>query len=535
MKKNKKRVVAVLLIVFWLAVLYLLQCLVVPKYQSGVVEGSMIAEYYRDKTKHDVVMIGDCEIYENISTVELWRQYGITSYLRGSAQQLPWQSYYLLQDTLRHETPKVVVFNVLSLKYNEPQSEAYNRMSIDGMEWSCAKIGAIKASMTEEESFADYLFPLLRYHSRWSELTEDDVNHLFSKDPVTFNGYFMRADVRPEEEFPDPMPLADYSLGKNAMSYLERMESLCRQKGIRLVLVKAPTLYPHWYDEWDSQIKAYADDKGLSYLNFIELRDDIGLDMSRDTYDAGLHLNVTGAEKLADYFGGWLRDSCGLPDHRGEKQYADYYETLTNHYEKEKQAQLTELKETGQLLSHAPVAVKETSFMKKIIIFGLIAALCLALTACSSSSGNAADSSTTSSAASAEVFTFTYRDVKIALSDEMAPIVKKLGEPKKYFESESCAFKGLDKVYTYDGVVIRTYPEKDVDYVLSVEFKDDTVATEEGIAIGDSREKVEKTYGKTDGRAATYTKGGVVLSIIFGDDDTVSSVTYTLASQSANN
>ena len=48
MKKNKKRVVAVLLVVFWLAVLYLLQCLVVPKYQSGVVEGSMIAEYHRD-------------------------------------------------------------------------------------------------------------------------------------------------------------------------------------------------------------------------------------------------------------------------------------------------------------------------------------------------------------------------------------------------------------------------------------------------------------------------------------------------------
>ena len=538
MKRNRKTVAAVLLVALWIGVLYLLQCLVVPKYQTGVVEGSMIEEYYRDPTRHDVVMIGDCEIYENISTVELWRQYGITSYLRGSAQQLPWQSYYLLEDTLRYETPKVVVFNVLSLKYNEPQSEAYNRMSIDGMKWSSAKVGAIQSSMTEEENFIDYVFPLLRYHSRWSELTRDDITHMFSKDLVTFNGYYMRADIRPEDEFPDPMPLADYTLGQNAMSYLRRMDALCKEKGITLVLVKAPTLYPHWYDEWDSQIADYAAENGLSYLNFIDLREKIGLDMSMDTYDAGLHLNVAGAEKLADYFGGWLRENGGLPDHRGEKAYADYYEALTKNYEKEKNAQLTELEKTGQLLSHAPVAVKETGFMKKIIVFALIAALCLGLAACSPSSGSTEASSAVSSEKAADVFTFTYHDVRIALKDEMAPIVKKLGEPKKYFESESCAFKGLDKVYTYDGVVIRTYPQDNVDYVLSVEFKDDTVATEEGVSIGDTRQKVEKAYGKTEetsARSATYAKGGVVLSVIFGEDDTVSSITYTIESQTSNN
>ena len=177
--------------------------------------------------------------------------------------------------------------------------------------------------------------------------------------------------------------------------------------------------------------------------------------------------------------------------------------------------------------------------MKKIIIFGLIAALCLALVACSPSSGKdkAEDSAPASSDAAAEVYTFTYRDVKIALGDEVAPIVKKLGEPKKYFESQSCAFQGLDKVYTYSGVVIRTFPKDKVDYVLSVEFKDDTVATEEGIAIGDTREKVEKAYGKaaSSGSAVTYSKGGVSISIIYGEDGNVSSITYTLDNQSTSN
>ena len=536
-KKSGTAALVVCSVAFWLAVVVLLQCLLMPKYQTGIVEGSMIEEYYRDKTRHDVIMVGDCELYENISTVELWRKYGITSYIRGSAQQLPWQSYYLLEDTLRCETPKTVVFNVLSLKYNEPQSEAYNRMSIDGMRWSASKWNDIKASMTPDENMADYLFPLLRYHARWTELTSEDYRHMFSKKLVTCNGYYMRVDVRPEDEFPDPMPLADYTLGKNAMSYLDRMEALCREKGIQLVLVKAPTLYPHWYDEWDRQMVDYAAEHELPYLNFIGLRDEIGLDMNTDTYDAGLHLNVYGAEKLADYFGAWLVENCGLADHRSQPETARYYNALAARYDKEKQSQLKELEETGELASHSPAAMqneKETNVMKKLLVFAVIAALCLGLVACSSDKKDNAGKGTSSSAVAEAGYSLKVRETEVVPGAEMAPILARLGEPKKYFESESCAFKGLDKVYTYAGVVIRTYPQDNVDYVLNVELKDDTISTAEGLCIGESKDKVTEVYGQpsssTD-QSVSYKKGGTVLSFIFDDNGSVSSITYGLASQ----
>ena len=109
-----------------LAGLYLLQRLLMPKYAADVVEGALIAEYYEEEKDHDVIFIGDCEVYENFSPAVLWQDYGINSYIRGSAQQLIWQSYYLLEDTLRYEKPQVVIFNVLAMQYNEPQREAYN-------------------------------------------------------------------------------------------------------------------------------------------------------------------------------------------------------------------------------------------------------------------------------------------------------------------------------------------------------------------------------------------------------------------------
>ena len=111
------------------------------------------------------------------------------------------------------------------------------------------------------------------------------------------------------------------------------------------------------------------------------------------------------------------------------------------------------------------------------------------------------------------------------------PVADKLGKPTKYFESQSCAYQGLDKVYTYGGVIIRTYPENDVDYVLNIELKDDSVSTVEGIGIGDAKAKVKEAYGEptsTTDTSDVFVKGNSKLSIIYGKDGNVSSIVYDL-------
>ena len=142
-------------------VLALLQRLLVPKYADGIIEGAFIGDYYKsDDKRYDVIFLGDCEVYDCYDPMEMWDEYGINSYVRGSAMQTIWQSYYLLEDTLRYEKPEVVVFNVASLQYDKPVSEAYNRMTLDGMRWSMSKYRSIMASMTDEECLIEYVFPL---------------------------------------------------------------------------------------------------------------------------------------------------------------------------------------------------------------------------------------------------------------------------------------------------------------------------------------------------------------------------------------
>lgn len=342
-KKNILRAVATTVAI--LLCLYLLQRLLMPKYATDVVEGALIAEYYEEEKDHDVVFIGDCEVYENFSPYILWKEYGINSYIRGSAQQLIWQSYYLLEDTLRYEKPEIVIFNVLSMKYNEPQKEAYNRMSLEGMKWSDSKIKSIQASMTEEENFLDYVFPILRYHSRWSELKWEDVKYMFHTPKVSHNGYYMRVDVKPAENVPEGKILADYNFGENAYFYLDKMTKLCKENDIQLILVKAPSLYPYWYEEWEVQMEEYAEEHELLYINFLELQEETGLDFMTDTYDAGLHLNLSGAEKITRYLGEILREQERIEDRREEEHLSQIWLEKQRFYEEERDSQYAALKE----------------------------------------------------------------------------------------------------------------------------------------------------------------------------------------------
>lgn len=342
MTKQKKMttvlsVLAVLLA--FAAALGLLTRLLEPKYATELVEGSMINQYYEEAGGHDVIFIGDCEVYANFSPMELYRQYGITSYVRGTSQQLVWQSYYVLEETLKYETPKVVVFNVNAMRYSEPVSEAYNRLTIDNMRWSAQKVGIIRASMAEEETFLSYVFPILRYHSRFDELTTEDLTYFFAGKHNTFNGYQLHTETVPMESLPAKRVLKNYQFGDVCYDYLTRMAQLCREQGVELILIKAPTLYPHWYEEYDAQIREFAQDQGLSYYNLVPAIEQIGLDFSTDTYDAGLHLNLSGTVKLCDYFGRILTQDHGCADHRQDAAVDAKYQALLDAYDTEIQKQ----------------------------------------------------------------------------------------------------------------------------------------------------------------------------------------------------
>ncbi len=313
--------------------------LVRPKYASGItLEGSMVENWYAHRNEgHQVLFVGDCEVYESFSPVTLFNEFGATSYIRGSAQQLMWQSYYLLRESLKTETPRAVVLSVCSLRYAEPQSEAYNRMTLDGMGLSREKFEAVRASLLPEENELSYYIPLLRYHDRIFELTAEDARYLFRGPELTYNGYLMRTEQVPYTRLPSAPVLQDPAFGAKPVEYLERITALCREKGIELILIKSPCLYPAWYGEWDDWLTNYAEQNGVEYINAIPRMDEMGIDLATDTYDGGIHLNVFGAEKYTRWLGAHLKERGLIQDQRLDPVEAARYDDLSRRYEQEKQ------------------------------------------------------------------------------------------------------------------------------------------------------------------------------------------------------
>lgn len=329
-----KKVRIIIIILLFIGIFYFLNILMMPKYQDTLVEGSFTSEYYKSPKNHEVIFIGDCEVYANFNPMILYEEYGISSYVRGNSQQLIWQSYYILEETLKYEIPKVVVLNVNSLRYDkssEKRSEAYNRLIIDRMKWSDSKINLIKESMLPEETFISYIFPILRYHSRYDELSKEDLKYLVKRDNVTYNGFLINKEVKGVENLPVKRKLNKYDFNSDNIKWLDKILELCKKNNIKLVLIKAPSILPYWYDEYEEQVINYASKNDLMYVNLLNAKDDIGIDYSKDTYDGGLHLNLSGAIKNSKYFGKVLKQSIDLKDYHGD----NYYEELLKQYREE--------------------------------------------------------------------------------------------------------------------------------------------------------------------------------------------------------
>lgn len=308
--KNSKDRFIIFIITFVLAfiALFFLQRLTMPKFVNEVPEGSLIEEYYADSHENDIIFVGDCEAYESFVPEFLEEKYGIRSFIRGSASERIWQSYYIMKETLKYEKPKTFVLSIQALSHDKPAREEYNRMTFDGMKWSCEKLDAILASVNEKEKLSEYIFPILRYHSRITELKTEDFKYIFKKPVVSERGYLKNTDVKPVKNLPKPKLLSDYTFSEKSMKYLKLITELCKKNNIQLILIKAPVLYPYWYEEWDRQVEDYAKENNLMYINFLKENEKTGIDYTTDTYDAGLHLNFNGAVKLTDYMGKLLTE-----------------------------------------------------------------------------------------------------------------------------------------------------------------------------------------------------------------------------------
>lgn len=163
----------------------------------------------------------------------------------------------------------------------------------------------------------------------------------------------------------------------------------------------------------------------------------------------------------------------------------------------------------------------------KITIFCIMAILYI-LCACEKQSSSEKKEKEEKRTSAQEVYFYQHEDQKIFLGQKIEEAVMVLGESYEYFEAPSCAAQGMDMFYYYQNLTVRANEIEGEKVVTEISFKNDTVATPQGIRISSSYADVVGKYGseyKTNGTAIEYVTGNVML-VFDMKDGKVAAIVY---------
>lgn len=131
-----------------------------------------------------------------------------------------------------------------------------------------------------------------------------------------------------------------------------------------------------------------------------------------------------------------------------------------------------------------------------------------------------------------EEYIFSYNGHAIHIGDDGNTVAAALGTPVDCIEEDSCGGEGPDKTFVYSGFRYDTVMTGGVDRIVKIVLTDDSVATPQGIRIGDAKSAVVSAYG--DGYTETA-DGGLVYTdgttkLMFGiRDGAVTAIHYIQA------
>lgn len=303
--------------------------------------------YHFPKHTVDVLCTGNSTFRQGFSPNTVWHDYGIVAYSRPDSRQAPELTYFEVKDTLRYHDLKVVIMGVSRLfyEYDYEENEPLIRRSMDYKHLSLDKIktAAALSSHTDIMETISYVFPIIRYHSRWHDASIEDA-----KESIRYERDFWRGEFRVNKlHVLEPRSFYDTSeeepeYSKDAIKWYIKTIELCKKKGVKVLLVSMPevTNTIGMY----RKAKEFADSYGVDYLDFDtdELIEATGLKYEED-FQGGHHLGITGSRKVAKYLGEYMVEHYQVPQWQCSDEFAAMLDADYELYEKEYESSVKKL------------------------------------------------------------------------------------------------------------------------------------------------------------------------------------------------
>lgn len=324
-------------IAFWMILLLLLgRVYQVLSWKDGSGEYMTPVEtfYGLEEDMVDVLFLGSSHCYCSIINSRLWDDYGIASYSLSISGQDIAASYYWLKEALKTQKPKVVCLEMFGATYHGygvegnlyrntlayHMSADYLRMVRDLIDEESGSIQT-ESNIVDEEDRSSFLAKWPIIHTRYKELQKQD----FTGPDTLYIGFSAQIDglryspitwTRDGEE----LYTGDETLEMEEEKWLRKIIELTEENGIELCLFLVPMSVTTQDQMRMNYVENIAEEEGIPFLNFVDLRDELRFDTEQDFLDWG-HVNYKGGEKVTAAMGRFIIQNYAIEDHRGDKRY----------------------------------------------------------------------------------------------------------------------------------------------------------------------------------------------------------------------
>lgn len=316
---------------------------------------------YRDnKTPFDVVLLGSSHMHSGINPNVLWDKYGITSFNYGTGGQPINVTYYLLKEVLKKYKNPIVVIDLYYLGYTEQFGKSgYIRYVLDSMKSSMNKVEAV-INTTPKSYWITYVFPFLRFHTRWKELNQEDFYYDYEKNYYT-KGFAATRDMYGKDSNSNPFVTGKVDLPPESMEYLMKIIQLSKDENFKLVFINAPydstiaDAMPSWINDSPrmfNTVAEIANENNIPFIDYNKKFEEIGFDFKSDMANDG-HMNAYGSEKVSVDLGKYLVENYSLTDHRNDPNYKDWIDDYVYYVQEEALTTLRSSKYVEDYISNA--------------------------------------------------------------------------------------------------------------------------------------------------------------------------------------
>ena len=295
----KNIVKSILFIIIFVLVFAVSFYFVIPRYNIDKYDILDIAEYEileEKKDTVDVLFVGDSLVYSAISPMEIWNEYGYTSFDCSTPAQLIETSYNYIKRAIDTQHPKVI-FLESNVIFRDKKKRTQERKLDD---------------------FTNRYFFISDYHDNWKSV-------LFGEEIINVNkGYIYINKVKKADSNIDYMKHKenDVYIPSETIELFEKIIDICNENNIKLVLISIPSMKSWDYSKVEN-VKEISSKYNLEYLDMNE-NNPLEIDWEKETKDQGSHLNYIGAKKVSKFLGNYLKENNLVVSHKEDNKYESW-------------------------------------------------------------------------------------------------------------------------------------------------------------------------------------------------------------------